>query len=208
MSMGAASFAPVVVERVARAGGGFVLRGPPLSTPARCVGDWLVQHAHTAPTRIFLAERADGGWRTVSYGVALALVRSLAQALIDLGLSADKPLAIVSGNGLDHALLALAAMHVGIPVAPLSPAYSLQSKDHAKLKALIDVVGPGAVYASDATVFARALAALPPSLVRLDGAAEELARGVRPSLAVDDAFARVGPDTIAKILFTSGSTGA
>jgi feruloyl-CoA synthase len=165
--------------------------------PVRCIGDWLVRWAREAPDRTFLAERRAGAWVRVTYAQALARVRGLAQALLDRGLSASRPLAILSGNSIEHALLALAAMHAGVPVAPVSPAYSLASKDHAKLRALIDVLRPGAVWAHGAA-FAPALRALGVSPLELTE--------VAPT-SVDEAFAAVTPDTVAKILFTSGSTG-
>jgi feruloyl-CoA synthase len=192
-------FAPATVLRTPRPGGGFILRSPaPLPEPVRCVGDWLVRWAREAPDRTFLAERRDGAWARVSYAQGLARVRGLAQALLDRGLSASRPLAILSGNSIDHALLALAAMHVGVPVAPVSAAYSLASRDHAKLRALIDVLRPGAVWAHG-DAFAPALAAL--------GVAPLELHEVTPTPAVDEVFAAITPDTVAKILFTSGSTG-
>ena len=192
-------FAPATVIRTPRPGGGFILRSPAaLPEPVRCIGDWLVRWAREAPDRTFLAERRDGAWARVTYADALARVRRLAQLLLDRRLSATRPLAILSGNSIDHALLALAAMHVGVPVAPVSPAYSLASQDHAKLRALVEVLQPGAVWA-DGGAFAPALAAL--------GVAPLELHEVTPTPAVDDAFAAITPDTVAKILFTSGSTG-
>jgi feruloyl-CoA synthase len=157
----------------------------------------LVRWATEAPDRTFLAERAGSGWRRVGYRDALAAVRGLAQTLLDRGLGPTRPLAILSGNSIDHALLALAAMHVGVPVAPLSPAYSLASQDHAKLRALVAILAPGAVWA-EGDAFSRALAAIDvPRLAATPAAPTD----------VDRAFAAVGPDTAAKVLFTSGSTG-
>jgi len=192
-------FAPAAVVREPRRGGGFILKSPrQLAPPARCVGDWLVHWASAAPGRTFLAERVAGTWRRTSYQEALAAVCGLGQALLDRGLDATRPLAILSGNSVDHALLALAAMHVGVPIAPVSPAYSLASQDHAKLRALVGVLAPGAVWA-DSDAFARALDAI--AVPRFELARRE------PTAAVDRAFAAVTPDSIAKILFTSGSTG-
>jgi feruloyl-CoA synthase len=198
-------FAPVELERIPRAGGGFVLRSRvPAPAYARCLGDDLVRWADAAPDRTFLAERdGDHDWRHVSYRDALRVVRGLAQGLLDCGLGPARPLAILSGNSIDHALLALACMHVGIPVAPISPAYSLASRDHARLRALIGVLRPGAIYA-DGPAFAPALAAVAARIPVLDVRA--LAIGP-PGPEVDHAFARVTGDTIAKVLFTSGSTG-
>lgn len=194
-----ARFAPPAVIREPRPGGGFVLRSPVPAPPSvRCIGDWLVHWSREVPERTFLAERAAGtGWRRIGYRDALARARGLAQALLDAGLGPTAPLAILSGNSIDHALLALAAMHVGVPVAPVSPAYSLASQDLAKLRALIAVLGPGAVWA-EGEAFARAFAALGVPRFEVHEA---------PPREVDEAFARVAPDTVAKILFTSGSTG-
>jgi len=179
-----------------------------------CLDRW----AAVAPDRLFLAQRgATGDWRRVSYGDALSRVRSIARALLDRNLSPERPIAILSGNGIDHALLALAAMYIGIPYAPISPAYSLMSSDYGKLKAIIALLTPGLVYAADATTFGKAIAAsCDPAmeLVASSGTAAD-----RPTLAFDDLLGRqdtaaidavhatVGPDTVAKILFTSGSTG-
>ena len=113
------------------------------------------------PTGLFLAERDAGGtWRKLSYAEARRLVDALAQALIERGLSAERPVMILSGNGIDHALLTLAGHTAGIPVAPISVAYSLQSQDHAKLKHIAELLEPGLVYVADTAPFAKALAAL------------------------------------------------
>ncbi|HET9991728.1 MAG TPA: feruloyl-CoA synthase, partial [Kofleriaceae bacterium] len=174
---------------------------------ARCLGDALAHWAHHAPDRTLYAERDAGAWHRVSYRDAFAAVRALGAALLAMGLAPERPLMILSGNSIDHALLALAAMHVGVPVAPISPAYSLMSSDHAKLRVLAGIVQPGAVYVADRTQFARALAALELELPVLDPARVAELRATAYSPAVDAAFAAVDGDTIAKLLFTSGSTG-
>src|ERR1044071_7368253 len=120
--------------------------------------------AATQPARTFLAERAGEGWRTVTYAQARASVDALAQALIDRRLSAERPVMILSGNAIDHALLMLAGFTAGVPVAPISVAYSLQSQDHAKLKQIAELLAPGLVYVNDTAPFARALAALDPGV--------------------------------------------
>jgi feruloyl-CoA synthase len=195
------------IERVERPGGGFIIRSRAGTPPhARCLGDALVHWAQHAPERTLYAERAGEAWRRVSYREALAAVRSLGQALLDLGLGPARPLMVLSGNSIDHALLALAAMHVGVPVAPISPAYSLLSTDHAKLRLLANIVQPGALYVSDRGAFGRALAALGPSVPVLDPARVAELRTTTPKDS-DAAFASVTGDTIAKLLFTSGSTG-
>ena len=197
-------FAPARVEVEAREGRSQILRSPiPLAPFPRAVGEWLVHWARTSPDRVFLAERAGEAWRKVTYAGALDAVRSIGEALLARGLSADRPVAILSDNSVDHALLALGAMHAGIPAAPISPAYSLMSKDHARLKGIFELLQPGLVYARDPAPFAPALEAVG---ARTTGIEELLAE--KPGARIDAAFAAVGPDTVAKILFTSGSTGS
>lgn len=200
----APSFAPpqVLVEKLPD--GALVLRSPqPLGPYARSIGEWLVRWAHEAPERIFLGERQGDALRQVTYREALLQVRRIAASLLDRGLHAGRPVLILSDNGVDHALLALGAMHVGIPVVPVSPAYSLMSRDFARLRYIFELVQPGLVYAADPERFGPALRSVGASATPI---AALLAR--EPDAAVDDAFASVGPDTVAKILFTSGSTGA
>ena len=113
------------------------------------------------PDGLFLAERAGGGdWHKLTYRAARPLVDALAQSLLERGLSAERPIMILSGNSIDHALLTLAGHTAGIPVAPISVAYSLQSQDHAKLKHIAGLLVPGIVYVADTGPFAKALAAL------------------------------------------------
>ncbi len=170
------------------------------------------------PDGLFLAERADGGdWRKLTYRAARQLVDALARSLLERGLSAERPIMILSGNSIDHALLTLAGHTAGIPVAPISVAYSVQSQDHAKLKHIAGLLAPGLVYVADTGPFAKALAALDLTGLEvvssrngaeLDGvtAFDDMAQS-RPGAAVDQAAAAIGADTIAKVLFTSGSTG-
>src|SRR5262245_29370979 len=208
-------FAPARVERLPRADGGFLLRSPtPLAPYARCVGDWLAQWARRAPQVTWLAERAAGGWRTVTYAQALEFARAIGAGLLARGLSAERPLVILSDNSVDHGLLAIAAQFVGVPYAPISPAYSLLSSDHAKLRTIFALLEPGLVYADDGAKFMPALRAIgssaelvasrnvPAGATRFD----ELLTA-RAGREVDAAAAAVNADTLAKILFTSGSTG-
>ncbi len=114
--------APPRAELEKRKDGTMLLRSPEqLGPTARCVTEWLVRWSREAPERIFLAERKGEGWRKLAYLEAYGAVRRIGQALIDLGLSQERPLAILSDNSVDHALLALGAMHVGVPVAPSRP---------------------------------------------------------------------------------------
>ena len=196
-------FAPARVEVTKRADGSLLLRSPQqLGGYGRCVGEWLAAWAEQAGDRAFLAERVGDAWRKVSYREAHDAVRRIGASLLDRGLNAERPVAILSDNSVDHALLAFGAMHVGIPVAPLSPAYSLMSKDHAKLKAIFALLRPGLVYTGDPEKFGPALSAVGMPATPI----AELLQ-TPPIRAVDEAFAAVGPDTVAKILFTSGSTG-
>jgi len=197
-------FAPARVDVERRTDGSAILRSPePLAPFARAGGEWLVQWAAAAPDRTFLAERSGDDWRRISYQDALLAVRRIGGSLLARGLTPSSPVAILSDNSVNHALLALGAMHAGIPVSPISPAYSLLSKDHAKLKAIFDLLDPGLVFADNPERFAAALAAVDATATPIDALLEE-----DHSARADEAFSAVGPDTIAKILFTSGSTGA
>ncbi|MDA9498471.1 feruloyl-CoA synthase [Bradyrhizobium sp. CCBAU 11357] len=202
-----------------RPDGSIVLRSPePLGEFARCTGDWLEQWAQQRPDTIFLAERGnvEMPWTTVTYAQALRKVRAAASWILAQGLSVDRPLAILSDNSIDHALLALAAQHVGVPSAAISPAYSLMSKDFDKLKSMIALLEPGAIYVSALQPFAPALAAIKPlhNAQIISGDADDAGalafRAIAAAPETPDvarAFAALTPDTIAKFLFTSGSTG-
>jgi feruloyl-CoA synthase len=195
--------APPRVEAERRADGSTVLRSPePLRPFARAVGEWLAQWATEAPQRCFLAERSGEGWRRLTYGEALDAVRRIGGSLLARRLTAATPVAILSDNSINHALLALGAMHAGVPVAPISPAYSLASKDHGKLKGIFELLQPGLVFAEGEQRFGPALAAVGATVTPIDVLLES-----EHSARVEEAFAAIGPDTVAKILFTSGSTG-
>jgi feruloyl-CoA synthase len=197
-------FAPAKAELEKRADGSMLLRSPQKLGPyARCVTEWLVQWSDRAPERVFLAERGkNDAWRKLTYRETYGAVRRIAQALLDRGLGPERPVAILSDNSIDHALLSLGAMHVGVPVAPISPAYSLMSKDFGKLKYIFELVQPGLVFTADPQKFAPALAAVGAKPVSV---AEMLE--TNPGSTQEREFARVKPETVAKILFTSGSTG-
>jgi feruloyl-CoA synthase len=180
--------------------------------------DALEHWAAAAPQRTLVARREPqgGGWREISYGDALTRVRRLAAGLGNLGLSAERPLLILSGNSIEHLLLALAAMYAGIPYCPVSPAYSQASSDLGKLRYVIDLLTPGLIAAFGAGPFARAISLTLPESVLVLG--DELDIPGRPILSLASieaaeaehatpAHALVGPETIAKFLLTSGSTG-
>src|SRR3954453_20714638 len=152
--------APAAVN-VERRGGAIYLRSPQKLGPyGRCVTEGLSQWSDKAPERVFLAERKGDAWRKLGYREAYGAVRRIGQALLERGLNAERPVAILSDNSIDHALLALGAMHVGIPAAPVSPAYSLMSKDFGKLKAIFELLKPGLVYAGEPEKFGPALEAV------------------------------------------------
>ena len=163
------NFGPVATQVERRADGSVLLRSPHALGPyARSLTEALVRWAGEQPDRVFLAERTPAGpWRSVTYAQALARTRSLAQALLARGLSAQRPLLILSGNDIEHGLLGLAAMHVGIPFAPISVPYSLVSKDFEKLRYIFDLLQPGLVFAADGRMFERAIEAVVPAATEL-----------------------------------------
>ncbi|MCB1534049.1 MAG: feruloyl-CoA synthase [Rhodoblastus sp.] len=175
----------------------------------------LLEWAKKTPDAIIVAQRgADGEWRKLTYAQFVARMERLAAALLARGLSQDRPVAILSGNSIEHLLLLVAGMHVGVPVAPISTAYSLVSSDYGKLRYVLDLLTPGLIFADDGAAYGKAFKAVAPKaeIVTLTGGAD-LGATAFESLDVEApekvaaAHAAVGPDTIAKILFTSGSTG-
>jgi feruloyl-CoA synthase len=160
----------------------------------------LEHWARVAPERVLFAQRSGASWRVLSFRDALERARRVGAALLARGLSAERPLVVLSGNDIEHALLHLGAMVAGIPYAPISPAYSLLSTDFAKLRAIFELLTPGLVFVSQKAPFQKAIEALDVEVI--DSVPE-----CEPTARIDAAHARVGPDTIVKFLFTSGSTG-
>jgi feruloyl-CoA synthase len=193
--------------------------------PTRELGDYplrltdrLHHWAETAPDRVFMAERtAGGGWRQITYAELLTASRHIASALIKRGLSAERPVVILSGNSIDHALVGFGALYAGIPYCPVSTAYSLVSRDFGKLAYAIKLLTPGLVFADDAQKFSNALAANVPDGTEIAATfgtvkgrdvtllADLMATPLDPSL--DARHQTIGPNTVAKFLLTSGSTG-
>jgi feruloyl-CoA synthase len=208
----------IAVDR--RADGTIVLKSRiPLKAYDRHIPDSLAKWAKDAPQRTWLAQRsgAERQWRRVSYGEAKHTVDALTQALLNLEVAPDSPLAILSGNSIEHALMTMAAMQARLPVAPVSPAYSLMSQDHLKLKYLFKLIKPAIVMVQDGPTFEKALKAL-------DLGGVTVVHVARPCEAIDsvafadfaattitdeveESIAKITPDTIGKLLFTSGSTG-
>ena len=188
----------------------------PLGSYQTRITDSLDYWAAHAPDRTFLAQRDGDRWRELTYGDALARVRRIAQALLDRRLSRDRPIVILSGNSIEHGLLALAAMYVGVPYAPIAPAYSLQATEYSALQRVFERLEPALVFTENGVAYERALRAVltdrtelvvsgsPGGLRSTPLAGLERTPGTS---AVDDANERVTGDTIAKVLFTSGSTG-
>jgi feruloyl-CoA synthase len=186
------------------------------------ITDRLVHWASTAPERTFMARReklangTTGDWKHISYAQAWTTARSIAQSLVNRGLSAERPVVILSENDLEHAMLALGCLVAGVPFVPTSPAYSLISQDYDKLRHVLRTVTPGLVFAADAARYGKAITSAVGAEIEvvltsgtLDGRAvtpfaDLVATAVTP--AVDAAMQATGPDTITKFLFTSGST--
>jgi len=191
----------------------------PLAAYPRRYTDRLVHWAATAPDRVFLARRPPGGpttgaWETLTYRQTLEQVRAIAQALLRRELSRDRPVVILSENDFENQLLALACTHVGIPYVPVTPAYSLMSKDYAKLRFLNQRVRPGLVFASNSAQYQDAARAAFPQAefvaTRIEGSAATPFADLLvcdPSPAVDAAYEAIQPQDVAKLLFTSGTTG-
>ncbi|WP_096696154.1 feruloyl-CoA synthase [Polaromonas sp. AER18D-145] len=186
------------------------------------ITDRFLHWAENVPERSFLARRvrqADGStgeWQHLSYGQALASARAIGQALLDRGLGADRPVVILSENGLEHAQLALGCLYAGIPYCPASPAYCLVSQDYDKLRHILHTLTPGLVFATDAARYGKAIQAAVGADVEVvlhEGSLEGRPTTTLASLLataataqVDAAMQATGPDTISKFLFTSGST--
>ena len=208
----------IAVER--RPDGVIVLKSRiPLKAYAKHIPASLAKWANEAPDRLWLAQRAgaDRQWRKLSYGEAKRMVDALTQGLLNLKLAPGSPVTILSGNSIEHALMTLAAMQARFPAAPVSPAYSLMSQDHAKLKYLFGLIKPVVVMVQDGPTFEKALNALDlagVTVIHVARACESIKSIAFAELAatpvttdVEASIAKITPDTVGKLLFTSGSTG-
>ena len=210
-------FAEPAIELTPLQDGGKLLESRvPLAPFERSVGQMLRHWAERAPERLLIAERDPSrAWRRVTYGDARAAADSIAQALLDRGLGPERPVMVLSGNSVDHALLMLGCFTAGVPIIPVSVAYSLQSRDFTKLRQVLEIARPALVHVADRTAFGSALATLNPEIevvagdTATAGAATPFTEllNTSPGPMVEAVFGAVGPDTVAKVLFTSGSTG-
>ncbi len=202
------------VVREDRADGSILLTsGYEMSPVAARTGDWVDRWAREAPERVFIAERSGAGWREVSYAETRERVRALAAALLARGMGPETPIVVISGNGVDHGLLTLAAQYVGVPTVPLAEQYALIPEARGQLRHCVEVVRPAMVFADDGERYGDALA-----LEIFEGLEKVVSRNARAGMTaletmtggsdvgVDAAAQEVGPDTVAKFLMTSGST--
>lgn len=203
-------YAPRQLEVVARPGGEYVLTNPtPFSTRFQTTTAALAHWADAAPDRIWLAERSGDGWRRVTFAEAWQRIAALAGGLRSMGIVGERPLLILARNGVDHALIAYAAMSQGMPIAPVSPQYGLPGANLARLAHACEVLKPAAVFTEDAVLFAEGLGA-----PVLEGLPVIALANPRPGdiplerlYAADGAAPIATPDQHAKYLLTSGSTG-
>jgi feruloyl-CoA synthase len=184
----------------------------------------LIHWAKKTPDKVFLGQRSPsvaGGWRTITYKETYDAVKRIAQYLLQTNVSPERPIAILSENSIEHGLIALAALHIGVPYSPIAPAYSLKSTDFEKLKHTINLLTPGLIFVQNGEQYAKALASVAPDIqvvavndplsnhtpfTDLTRMPSELVE-VFGNMVVQTKFKEIQPETIAKILFTSGSTG-
>jgi feruloyl-CoA synthase len=211
------NYVPHDVVREDHVDGSILLRSNvPLGPVAKNTGVWLHDWAEKSPDRVFIAERSAKGWRELRYAELLQQVRAVAASLLSRGLGPERPICVISGNSVDHAVLALAGQYVGVPIVPLAEQYSLVLDAHPRLQYAIETVRPAMVFADDAIAYGAALA-----LDVMNGIEKVVARSGNASVRVtafsdllkgdkgsnvDRVHASVGPNTLAKIIFTSGST--
>lgn len=210
--------APVQIERIDLGGGAFILSNPlPLGDTARCVGEWLDTWAGRTPNALFLAERdASDEWRKLTYGEVRRMVGKIGQGLLDMGLGPEEPVVALSDPGIDQALLMMATLHIGRPFCTISSAYSLRSRDFIKVRQAVLQLRPGLVYAADGPAYKAAIDVCSVSCpVVVSNGDDALPGSLRfeslsqhdEGLLVKQAFQAIVPETHAKYMLTSGSTG-
>lgn len=185
-----------------------------LAAVATRTTDWLDHWAKTTPNAILVAERSGAGWREVTYSEAREIALGIAASLLDRNVSATRPILIISGNSVDHALLTLAAQYIGVPTVPVAEQYALIPAANGQLDYVAALTTPGMVYAQDGDVLADVLTR--PAFADADIVVSHGGKATYTTLAdlaqgrgdVSSVTATVGPDTVAKILMTSGSTSS
>ena len=207
---------PHAVETVKRADALFLKSHHAIDPVVENTGVWLHKWADETPDRTFLAERDGDGWRELSYAQVLKSVRGIASALAGRGMGPDTPIVIMSGNSVDHALLSLGAQYAGVPTSPLAEQYALIVEAHGRLTYVLDKIKPAMAFVDDAARYSAAiglshLADMEVVASKTDGAPRDVTAFADlvagdPSVDIDAVHAKVGPDTLAKILFTSGSS--
>lgn len=204
------------VSQEIRADGSILLTSNlPLTDVADRTIDWLENWAVATPDAVMIAERSGDGWREVTYAQGLEMVRGLAEGLLAQGMGADTPILIISGNSVNHALLTLAAQYIGVPTVPVAEQYALIPAARVQFDHIQSLIQPGLIYAEDQRFFDALDLPLFDNAKKLvtngdyPGALrfEQLLRGDK-SADIASALAKVGPDTVAKILMTSGSTSS
>lgn len=212
-------WSPIVASKTQPDGSTLIWREDPLGPYPEKITERLIHWATHTPNQPWIAQRTKmSEWRRVTYADALNTIRHLGQSILNHDLSVERPLVILSSNDIEHALIAMAAQFVGVPSAAISPAYSLISTDYAKLKDIASQVTPGLVFVSDCAPFQKAINAAFEADIpvvstkgRIEGREHfsfEQFSATKPTQAVNEAYKAVGPDTIVKFLFTSGTTGS
>jgi len=174
----------------------------------------LKHWASATPQRVFIGRRNEtGDWDTLTYSETFSKVKAISQALLHRNVSSDRPIAILSENSIEHGLLALAALHIGIPYSSITPAYSLRSNDFEKLRYVVNLLTPGLIFVQDSKKYEKALLAVANEVevvsvfnhVQLkvhSSTSFQSLLDTQPTPSVDDAFNAIKPGTIAKVLFT------
>ncbi len=196
-----------------------VWQDEPLGAFPRCLSERILYWAAETPDAIWMAERGDDGeWVTITYGALADLVFRVGEFLLEHDLSAERPLIILSENSLEHAVIALAAQHVGIPSAAIAPAYTQLDKEFTKLRDIVGQITPGAIFARDAELYRPAITAAFDASIPVISVTGEIeghkhyawSDVIRQEIGepARRAYEAVTPDTVAKFMFTSGTTGS
>ncbi len=196
-----------------------IWRKDPLGAYPDRLSDRILNWGKIRPDHTWMAERnVDGDWVKIDYATLADLMPRVGTALLDHGLTVDRPLLILSGNSTGHAIAALSAQYVGVPSAAVAPVYALVSADFAKLRSIAAQITPGAIFVENATLYAKAITSVfDPDIpvFAVTGTLPDRAvlpwahvMATPPAQKANDAMLATGPDTVAKFMFTSGTTGS